>query len=52
MLCNFEKMIPILFWIGFFALGIATSLNGQSKVYSKRGPQIADMEAAAHDVAK
>jgi hypothetical protein len=48
----FDKVIPILFWLGFFALGIATSLDGQSKVYSKRGTQIAEMKTTAYDVAK
>jgi hypothetical protein len=49
---TFDKVIPILFWLGFFALGIATSLHGQSKVYPKRGAQIAEMKTTAHDAAK
>lgn len=48
MLYSYDKVIPILFWLGFLALGIVTSLNGQSEVHSKRSAQIVEMNATAY----
>lgn len=50
MLYSYDKVIPILFWLGFLALGIVTSLNGQSQseVHSKRSAQIVEMNATAY----
>lgn len=49
MLNTFNKVIPILFWLGFFGLGIATSLDSRSNVYSKRGTETAKLITTAHD---
>jgi hypothetical protein len=49
MLYTFDKVIPILFWLGFFALGITTSLDSQSKVYSKSGAETAKLKTTAYN---
>ncbi len=52
MIYGFDKVVPLLFWLGFFVLGIATSLDGRSKIYSTREPQIAEAKARNYDAAK
>jgi len=52
MIYSSDKVVPILFWIGFLVLGIVTSLNGPSELHSKRRVQIAETNDVAYNPAK
>ncbi len=52
MIKSTDKVLPILFWIGFIVLGIVTNLNGQNEPHSKRSVQIAETNDAAYNPAE
>lgn len=41
-----SKLVPAAFWVGFVALGLATSLGGPNKRHSQRIAQPAGIPAA------